>query len=308
MDTVPVSVVIPAYRAAHTIRRSLDSVLQQSTPPTEILVIDDGSPDGEELSSAILQYGSAVTLLRKTNGGAASARNFGIEHAKHDWIAFLDADDYWEIDKLERQMKVIYNNPGIGVVGCRWYEEEPSQVRTPSSHQALRFAGRRLQTRGSDAFEVALVVWTSSLLIRRSALAAERFDTDLVTAEDRDLWIRLFANNDAYILPELLATYVQEPGGLSRSDIDCDCECMLKVINRYADLLGPAGLRAQIALVHKRWASEHLFQGRSAKAFPHALQRLWLQPFSIQAWWIVVKAATGACLQKKPCVVSALSI
>ena len=97
---LPITVVIPAYKAAGTIRRPLDSILRQTARPTEILVVDDGSPDGAELRMAIASYGSDVTLLSKPNGGAASARNHGIDHATCPWVAFIDADDYWEADKL----------------------------------------------------------------------------------------------------------------------------------------------------------------------------------------------------------------
>ena len=82
-----VTTVIPAYRAVHTIGRALDSVLGQSSPPAEVLVIDDGSPD--DLSGAVRQYGNRVTLVRKPNGGAASARNLGLDLARGDFVAFV---------------------------------------------------------------------------------------------------------------------------------------------------------------------------------------------------------------------------
>ncbi len=85
------SVVIPACRAAHTISRPVDSLLAQTRLPDEILVIDDGSPD--DLEAALSRYGDRVTLIRKSNGGAASARNLGIERSRGELIAFLGADD-----------------------------------------------------------------------------------------------------------------------------------------------------------------------------------------------------------------------
>jgi len=94
--------IIPYYRASRTIARAVESALGQTVRPHEILIIDDGSPD--DAASATKQFGSSVTLIRKPNGGAASARNLGIEQAKGEWIAFLDADDYWEPSKLERQL------------------------------------------------------------------------------------------------------------------------------------------------------------------------------------------------------------
>jgi len=98
MDRATVSVIIPYYRARHTIARAVESALEQTVRPHEILVVDDGSPD--DAAGATKVFGSSVTLIRKPNGGAASARNLGIEHAQGEWIAFLDADDYWEPAKL----------------------------------------------------------------------------------------------------------------------------------------------------------------------------------------------------------------
>src|SRR5262249_29352596 len=115
-----ISVVIPYYRASRTIRRAVGSVLRQTTAPHELLVVDDGSPDGDELAAALLPFGAAATLLRKTNGGAADARNYGIDHAHYEWVAFLDADDYWEADKLEQQLRVIQAHPEVAIVGCGW--------------------------------------------------------------------------------------------------------------------------------------------------------------------------------------------
>src|SRR5262245_43212492 len=105
MTSPTISTIIPAYRAAHTIARALASVLGQTYPSNEILVVDDGSPD--DIAGAVRPYGERVTLLRKPNGGAASARNLGLDRARGDLVAFLDADDYWEPHKLERQQSLF---------------------------------------------------------------------------------------------------------------------------------------------------------------------------------------------------------
>lgn len=298
MNTVSVSVVIPAYRAARTISRALDSVFKQTVQPAEVLVVDDGSPDSNELSAAIQPYGPLVSLLKKPNGGAASARNFGIDHAREEWIAFLDADDYWESAKLEQQLQVAAKYPDVGVIGCRWYEEIPGLTRTKAAAGALKYADKLTTPVGSEAFEIAMIMWTGSLLVRRSALADLRFVSGLEPAEDRDLWIRLSAANKVFILSDLLATYVQEEGGISRSDIDKDCSNMMKVVHRHKELLVASGVKTQEAIVYRRWAAGHLAQGRPAKALPYALNRLQLQPASLQAWWIVVKSFALSCIHK----------
>jgi glycosyltransferase involved in cell wall biosynthesis len=284
MSRETVSVVIPYYRASQTIARAVESALGQTVRPHEILIVDDGCP--EDASGAIKQFDSSVTLIRKPNGGAASARNLGIEHAQGEWIAFLDADDYWEPSKLERQLAF---STGVGLVGGRWYAEAPGKPRSVAKIGHPEFFGRMLRPRDSEAFHVAMNLWTSVLLVRRTALGEQRFVSGLEPAEDRDLWIRLVASTAVYLVPEPLATYVQLPGSLSNSDSDRDCVSMLKVVHRHAALLGASGVREQEAMIYRRWAGGHLARGKPRSAIGPAAQRLGLQPASPEAWWIMCK-------------------
>ena len=118
-----VSVVIPAYPGGPHHQPTVDSLLAQTRLPDEILVIDDGSPD--DLEAALAKYGDRVTLIRKSNGGAASARNLGIERSRGELIAFLDADDYWEPWKLERQLEILRTHPEVTLVAGRYYSQPP---------------------------------------------------------------------------------------------------------------------------------------------------------------------------------------
>jgi len=100
-----VSVVIPCYNAARFLHETLASALQQTHPPLEVIVVDDGSTDD---SAAIAEsFGPPVRIIRQKNQGESIARNRGIDAAQGDWIAFLDADDLWKPTKLERQLEVI---------------------------------------------------------------------------------------------------------------------------------------------------------------------------------------------------------
>ena len=288
-----ISVVIPAYRAARTIVRPIRSLLNQIRRPDEILVVDDGSPDG--IAEALTPFDSAVTLLRKPNGGAASARNFGIEHSRGDLIAFLDADDAWEPSKLESQLAVLNRHPEVGVVGCRWHETPP--VGSPSLAKVTNpeYYGRVLRASGPEAFRIAMCMSTSSLLVRREALGTERFDTSLETAEDRDLWVRLVSANPVYLMPEPLVKVVLEPASLSRTNLDRDCRNMLRVIQRHARLLTQRETRNQESIVYRRWAGGHLGDGHFFAAIKPACHRLKRGPFSIEGWWVLFKSLTGAC-------------
>ena len=286
-----VSVVIPYYRARQTIARAVESVLGQTVPPQEILIVDDGCP--EDAVAATKQFSSSVTLIRKSNGGTASARNLGIEHSQGEWIAFLDADDYWEPTKIERQLAF---SKGAGVVGSMWFTEAPDMPRSVAKISNPAFFGRTFKPGDSEAFQVAMHLWTSSLLVRRKALGEQRFVSGLEPAEDRDLWIRLAASTAVYLVREPLATYGQWPESLSNSDSDRDCVSMLKVVHRHAALLGAEGVREQEAVIYRRWAGGHLARGKPRSAVGPAARRLAIQPGSPQAWWIMCKSLARSIL------------
>jgi glycosyltransferase involved in cell wall biosynthesis len=294
-----VSVVIPAFRAAHTINRAVDSLFAQTRVPDEIVVIDDGSPD--DLAAALARYGERVTLIRKPNGGAASARNLGIERSRCELVAFLDADDYWEPQKLQKQLETLQAHPEVIVVASRYYAQPPGGQRTgPYPELNEGRLGRVLELIGPEAFEIATKVWTTTVLLRRSCLGEHRFVSGLEPAEDRDLWVRLIVSGPVFLDAEPLATWVLEPGSLSRSSIDVDCGNMLRVVRRHAGLLGRGGLRAWEAHTFRRWAGNHLAQGRARDAVKYALARVRLQPLSTEAWRILVKSAAVSLMPTRP--------
>lgn len=280
-----VSVVIPYYRARQTIAFAVRSVLMQTASPLEVLVVDDGSDD--DLSESLKEFGSSVTLIRKPNGGAASARNLGIDHVQGEWIAFLDADDYWEPLKLECQLA---HSDDVGLVGGMWFTQDPGKLRSVAKVKDPAFFGRRFKPRDSEIFHVAMNLWTGVLLVRRDVLGDQRFVSGLEPAEDRELWIRLVASTNVYLVPEPLATYVQWPGSLSNSDPDRDCTNMLKTLHRHAALIGATGVREQEAIIYRRWASGHLAGGKARSAIAPAGRRLLIQPASPEAWWIMCKS------------------
>ena len=253
ISTATISVVIPAYNAALTIRRALDSVLAQTVAPAEIIVVDDGSPD--DLAQVVAAYGPAVTLIRQTNSRSAAARNRGIDAATGDFIAFLDADDYWEPGKLQHQLAVFESHPEIDVVAGRYFSETPGEDRCLNETRLGHLYDRPLQGSGSKAFLLGTLFWTGTVLVRRSTLDQDRFVSGLEPAEDRDLWVRLAAANTVWLASQPLATAVLEPGSISRSSIATDCTKMLEVIDRNARLLGAPSKQLWKSYVRYRWAA-----------------------------------------------------
>jgi glycosyltransferase involved in cell wall biosynthesis len=110
-DKMKISAVIPAYNCEAHIARAIDSVLNQTHPADEIIIVDDGSSD--DTVQAVRSYGDKVTLIQQENAGASAARNTGIEAATGNWIAFLDADDEWLPDMLQRQTDILTQHPHL---------------------------------------------------------------------------------------------------------------------------------------------------------------------------------------------------
>lgn len=269
-----VSVIMPAYRAAGTICRAIDSILAQTYPVHEILVIDDESP--EDLAQVLGGYGDRLKLFRKPRGGAAAARNHGIDIASGDLVTFLDSDDQWLPETVALGVDVFRKWPEVGIVVGRYILQNSStgEVQGTAGPQ-LSWCGRPLNVERSRLLEFARATSTGSLIIRRGLLGQHRFDETLTTAEDRDLWLRLLAGGTAFFLSDTLNRVFLRDDSLSHNNLDVDCRCMMRVIDRYSGLLGSANCRREKSHVHFRWA-----QGLPGgwHALKHWARSVWLWP------------------------------
>ena len=206
-----VSVIIPAYNAAGHVRRAVDSVLAQSFQDFELLVVDDGSTDATR--AVLAEYGDRLRLLAKANGGPAAARNLGLSHASGDYVAFLDADDHWKADKLQRQVDLLDTRPEIGFCSTAT-EVVDSAGRTAGSWPCRPDAGPLpdiLFLHGT------VISGSTSGVLARKRLIDELggFDESLRGFEDPDLWIRLAARAAYACIPETLTVVVRTPGSVS---------------------------------------------------------------------------------------------
>ncbi|SEF75608.1 Glycosyltransferase involved in cell wall bisynthesis [Bryocella elongata] len=161
--TAAIAVVIPVYNGENFIGRALDSVFAQTLQPVEIFVIDDGSTDGT-LALLTERYAGRVTLIRQANRGPSVARNAGIRAATAEFIAWLDADDWWQPEKLERQAAALHANPtaSASYTGLRMYDEDSGKVWNQAAMGQSRVA-ERLRTCNPS-------LTPSCLMARRRAL------------------------------------------------------------------------------------------------------------------------------------------
>ncbi|MBL8821547.1 MAG: glycosyltransferase family 2 protein [Planctomycetia bacterium] len=198
MSNPTVSVVIPCYNGAKFLRETLDSVLAQTYPVLEVLVIDDGSTDD---SAAIAEsYGSPIRVIRQPNQGESVARNRGIDEAIGDWIAFLDADDTWLPDKNRKQLEAITRTDAR--VSVTWFHYFGAQNGVPDIHPAQL----QKQIRISDLL-FNYVLNMSSALVKNGI--ETRFPTWTKHGEDRIFMIDILLRYPGAMefLPENLVGY-----------------------------------------------------------------------------------------------------
>jgi glycosyltransferase involved in cell wall biosynthesis len=206
-----VSVIIPVYNAAGCVRRAVDSVLGQHFQDFELLVVDDGSTDATH--AVLAEYGDRLRLLAKQNGGPAAARNHGLQHAQGEYVAFLDADDYWKTGKLQRQVELLDARAEIGF--CSTATEVVDSAGRPAGNWPCRPDAGPLP---DILFMHGTVISgsTSGVLARRHQIVAiGGFDPALRGFEDPDLWIRLAARTGYACIPEALTVVVRTPNSVS---------------------------------------------------------------------------------------------
>ena len=196
-----ISVIIPTYNRAEKLAKALDSVLAQTTPAQEIIVIDDGSTDRTE---ALINHDyPTIQYHKQENRGVSAARNVGIQSATSEWLAFLDSDDEWLANKLEVQMKRL--------------KAEPDNLISHTDEIWVR-NGRRVNPKkkhikkGGHIFEHCLPMCAmspSSIIIHRSVLDdVGLFDESLPACEDYDLWLRITAKYPVTFIetPQIIKT------------------------------------------------------------------------------------------------------
>ena len=194
-----ISVVIPTYNRVSLLRRALDSVLAQTLPADEIIVIDDGSTDNT-VSMLKSRY-PGIKLMTQDNRGVSAARNAGIEAARHDWIALLDSDDVWHQNKLEIQVQALQDSPEYLI--CHSDEtwiRNGSRVNPMNKHKKA----------GGVIFQHCLplcAISPSAVTIHRLLLnEVGLFDETLPTCEDYDLWLRICSRYPVLYIEEALIT------------------------------------------------------------------------------------------------------
>ena len=196
-----ISVVIPAYNAEKYLRETLISVFSQTLSPLEVIVVNDGSKD---LTSEIAKE-FPVVLIEQENLGPAIARNLGVLKSKGTWIAFIDADDIWELDKLEKVVTVILNNKDIDIIATNMMVGNPENGWKPLDLSS-RF--NNMKPFFPQLYRRSFLA-TSTLVVKKELIIKEGcFDPSYFGPEDFDLWLKIaLSGGRLYFIKSYLTKY-----------------------------------------------------------------------------------------------------
>lgn len=188
-----VSVIIPTFNRGWILREAIQSVIDQTYRPLEIIVVDDGSTD--DTPEIIQAFGKHIRVLVQENKGVSSARNLGIRESQGELIAFLDSDDMWTPDKIDQQVAFFAENPEAMI--CQTQEtwiRNGKRVNPKNKHQK----------KGGMIFEPSLhlcLVSPSAVMMRPSLFELKGFfDEQLPACEDYDLWLRITTTHPIYLM------------------------------------------------------------------------------------------------------------
>jgi GT2 family glycosyltransferase len=219
------SILIASYQAAGTIASSVESVLDQTEPPLEIIVCDDGSTD--DLDGVLAPYADRIVLLRQEHAGAAAARNRAARSASGDFVAILDADDAFLPERLEALGQLAAERPDLDILTTNEYLETDGRLLRLRYTDEHRFVTEEQEL---AIFEVNFVAHAA---VRRAVLLEhDGFDESLEVAEDWELWIRMIQNGARVGLVDApLLRYALRRGSLSADAVRMH-RCRLRALEK----------------------------------------------------------------------------
>ncbi|MBZ0297735.1 MAG: glycosyltransferase [Anaerolineae bacterium] len=219
-----VSIIIPTCNRAVLLRKAIESALAQTYHPLEVIVVDDGSTDNT--AEVVAEFREQIIYLHQPNTGVSVARNRGLRASKGEYIAFLDDDDLYLPQKIERQMTWMYAHPQLGLVHCRYFLSNQSgaiveRIGTLPTGQVL-----------PELFYNNFLWMSAPLIPRRVLEQIGGFDEELSAAADYDLWVRIAQAGYPFgCVQELLGVYRLQAGSMVTNVIRTERE-IISILDR----------------------------------------------------------------------------
>ncbi len=253
-----VSVIMPAYNAEKFIREAIFSVLGQTYPSIELIIVDDGSSD--TTPQILEEFSGTINLIQQPNLGPAAARNRGVKEAKGELLAFIDADDVWHLEKISVQVEYLRNNPNIGICFGKKFEWLPNtQGDYPERpHFNLNINSSKIVLEDSGWIYPRVlfssIIHIVSALIKRNIWdGLEGMDEKLRCGEDYDFFIRASLVTEVAALDQYLSWYRKHPNSITyraRPEVD-EANVVLSAIRRFG-VTGRDGARVDEKKLNSR--------------------------------------------------------
>jgi glycosyltransferase involved in cell wall biosynthesis len=303
MDQPLVSVIIPVYNCQAYVAQAVRSALEQDYPNKEVIVVNDGSTDGT--LAVLREFGNAIRVVDQPNGGPPRARNAGLQAARGDYIAFLDADDVWIQGKLSAQVAHMQAHPQVGTNYTQWHvwRPEANGVFIPPAFASIPLRDVPIDTKRSGWRYGRLLfgseMLTTTVMVRRSVVdQVGEFDLDLFNGDDYDYWIRLSRTAEIACLDAVGALYRVVPNSVSRRprEINDEKVVITKAVERFG-LTGPDGapidpraMRRRMDGLEFQHGYVHLRSGDPCVALLSFARNLRLRPWRLNVWAHVFEA------------------
>lgn len=274
-----ISVVIPTFNYGSYIAEAILSAVEQTFPPSEIIVVDDGSSDDTE--SKVRAFGDAVTYIRQQNSGVGAARNRGVAESTGDLIAFLDADDTWEPTKLEKQIGKFAEDPEIGLVHCGLREFDTDSGETVAEY-VTGLEGWVAEELVLFENPVICGPGSTTLVKRGIFLRAGGYDTtrEMHPSEDWEVSVRLARVCKVGFVPEPLVHYRNHGvnAHLNVSRMEHSALCAWKRVFDTDDSEVLRLKRRSYGNLHKVLAGSYLHNGEWVGFARNIIKSLWYRP------------------------------
>jgi len=204
------SIVIPLYNKAAYIEKAIQSVLAQTFQEFELIVIDDGSTDGGlEIVQQIKD--SKIQLIQQKNQGVSTARNNAVKATKYDYVAFLDADDWWSPDFLEEMKSLITEFPEGSLYASSYFKVKNHKNRRAKIGVPANFERGYFDYCKAYITSAWMPVWTGAVILQKNIFnEMQGFKPQLKLGEDFDLWLRIALKYKVVLLNKPLAFYNQD--------------------------------------------------------------------------------------------------
>jgi glycosyltransferase involved in cell wall biosynthesis len=278
MSLPKVSVIIPNYNYGKYIAKTVDSVLSQTYKCIEVVVVDDGSKD--DSLNVLKNYGEALTVIRQQNQGVSPARNNGVRNSTGELLAFLDADDIWLPEKLERQVQRITSDGDVGLVHCAMsYVDINDNVFGENRNGLEGWIGEAILR-----LKPAIVGAGSTGLVRRHIFdEVGGFDPRQTTAADWDFCYRVASRYKVAFVDEPLVLY-----RIHNSNMHSNVGAMEKDMRIGLEKAFASGNPSIMAMraacyadFHYMLAGSYFHSGQYAATVSNAIKSLWYKPTQI---------------------------